>query len=233
MLPAYNEEQLIEKAIRCCEEAAEKITADYEILVVNDKGEDRTEEVIKRVTLSKPRIKGIFLSRKMGYGNALATGFYNATKDFVFYTDSDMPIDISKELPCAVSLVSDDVDAVIGYRINRQDRMLRRFYSAVYNFMTRFILGIKVRDVNFSCKLLRREVFKNFKLYSHSGFIDAELLANLIYRGFKIKEFPATYLSRKDGNSSFDSLFGAVAIFMELLIFKLFHFVSFPKRRGR
>lgn len=219
VLPAFNEERIIEEAINSSKKAAERLTQDFEILIVDDGSQDRTPDIIRQLALFEPRIRGIFLPRQIGYGKVLSTGFYNAEKEFVFYTDSDAPIDILKELPKAASHISEDVDAVIGYRINRSDIPLRRLYSIIYNFMSRFLLGIKVCDVNFSCKLFRRSVFDRFKLHSPSVFIDAELLTNLNLYGFKLKEFPATYVSRKHGRSNFDSLLYASEVFVEMLIF--------------
>lgn len=233
VLPAFNEEGIIEKTINSSQKAAEQVTFDYEILIVDDGSRDRTREIVRQLTESEPRIKGVFLPGHMGYGKAISTGFYRAKKEFVFYTDSDAPIDIIKELPKAASLISKDVDVVIGYRIDRKDMPLRRIYSIVYNFMTRTLLGIKVRDVNFSCKLLRRRVFDRFKLHSSSGFIDAELLTNLNLYGFKIKEFPATYIPRMYGHSNFDSPFCTLRIFVDIMIFWITHrFIHSKSRRG-
>lgn len=219
VLPAFNEENYIEKTISTAVKTAVKLTSDYEILVVNDGSQDRTEKIIKKLSLYEPRIKWIHHPHQMGYGKALSSGFYNAKKEFVFYTDSDAPIDILMELPKAASLISDGVDAVIGYRINRKDTALRRTYSVIYNFMNRIFLGIKVHDINFSCKLFRRKIFDRFRLHSHSVFIDAEILANLKRNRLKVKEFPATYVPRKFGHSNFNSPIYALKIFLEILIF--------------
>lgn len=221
VLPAFNEERNIAKTIDASKKAAERVTSDYEILAVNDGSQDRTGEIISRLSLSDPRIKEILHPRQMGYGKALSDGFYNAKKEFVFYTDSDAPIDILKELPKAASLISKGVDAVIGFRINRSDLPLRRIYSLIYNFLSRILLGLKVHDVSFSCKLFRRKVFDSFRIHSHSAFIDAEILANLNLNGFMIKEFPATYTPRSYGHSNFDSPLYASRVFMEMIIFWL------------
>lgn len=219
MLPAFNEERIIGKTIDSCERAAQLLTADYEILVVDDGSRDRTREILRQISGSNPYIKVIFLPHHMGYGKALSTGFYNARKEFIFYTDSDGPIDIFKELPKAVSLISEDADAVIGYRMDCRFSPLRKGYSVFYNFMNRTLLGIKARDVNFSCKLFRRRVFDRFRLYSNSVFVDAELLSNLDIYGFKVKEFPAVYIARAYGKSNFDSVIYASKVFMEMIFF--------------
>ena len=223
MMPAFNEERIIENSIKLSEKAAQEIALDYEILIIDDGSRDRTPEIIKQFSKNNPRIRTIRLERQMGYGKVLSTGFLNAKKDFVFYTDSDLPIDISKELSKAAALISGDIDAVIGYRTDRKDTPLRRMYSTIYNFMARILFGVRVRDVNFSCKLVRRSVFDTFKLQSRSVFIDAELLANLKFFGFKVKEFPATYIPRTHGSSNFDSPIYAFKVFIEMLIFWMRH----------
>lgn len=233
VLPAFNEEGIIEQAINSSLRAAKQLTQDFEILVVDDGSQDETGEIIRRFVLSKPQIKGIFLPCQTGYGRALSVGFYNAKKEFVFYTDSDAPIDIMRELSKAASYISEDVDAVIGYRINREDIPLRRLYSIVYNFLSRILFGIKVRDVNFSCKLLRRRIFDRFRLHSDSVFIDAELLANLNLYGFKLKEFSATYIPRTYGHSNFDSPFYTLRVFMEMLIFWIKNRLMHNRSKGR
>ena len=221
VLPALNEEQIIEKAIVSCKRVAQELTQDYEILVVDDGSQDRTGEIIRQLAFADTHVKGLFLSKHMGYGEALSVGFYNAKKEFVFYTDSDLPIDIRKELSKAISMVSEDVDADIGYRINRSDFFFRRVYSIVYNFANRLFFGTRVKDINFSCKLLRRKVFNTIVLKSHSVFIDGELLAGLNRYGFKVKEFPATYLRRTYGHSKFNSLLYAGRVLLEMFIFWL------------
>lgn len=219
ILPAFNEEAVIEKTIDSCRNAAENITPDYEILIVDGGSLDRTKEIIKGFCGRDDRIKGIFLSQR-GYGRALSTGFSSAKKDFIFYTDSDAPINILKELPLAASLISDGTDAVIGYRVNRDEDMpLRRIYSIAYNFINKALLNTRVRDVNFSCKLMRREVFNKIKLRSCSAFIDAELMSKLNFHRFKVKEFPAVYVARMHGYSNFDSPIYAFKLFIEMAIF--------------
>lgn len=231
VLPAFNEERIIEKTIYSFKKAAEKLTDNFEILAVDDGSQDRTGEIIKQLSLSNPRIKGIFLPTQMGYGKAISIGLFNAMKEFVFYTDADAPIDILTELPKAASLISKNVDAVIGYRINRHDIPLRWIYSKIYNFVNRILLGIKVHDINFSCKLIRRRVLNKFKLHSHSVFIDAELLANLNLFGFKIREFPATYIPRTHGHSNFDSPLYALKVFVEIVIFWIKNHLINPKSK--
>lgn len=232
VLPAFNEEPIIAEAINSAKKAAERITQDFEIIIVDDGSRDRTPDIIKEVASFEPRIRGISFPSQMGYGKAIAAGIYNAKKEFVFYTDSDAPIDISKELTQAAGRISESVDAVIGYRINRQDIPLRRLYSIIYNFMCRILLGIKVRDVNFSCKLFRRKIFDRFRLYSSSVFIDAEILARLNLHKFKLEEFPATYISRKHGCSNFDSPLYAMGIFVEILIFWMKHCLLGQRPKG-
>lgn len=222
VMPAFNEERIIRKAIISARKAARQVSEDYEIVVVNDGSRDQTGQIISSLAYSDKHVRGIFFDSQQGYARALSSGIYASRKEFVFYTDADLPVDIEKELSKAASLaMSEGADAVIGYRINRQDSFLRKIYSVTYNSLGRSLFGIKARDINFSCKLFRREIFESFHLFSCSVFIDAEILANLSFYGFKIKEFPAVYMPRLYGRSNFNSLIYALKVLLEMIAFRI------------
>src|ERR1041385_7520698 len=64
--------------------------AEYEVIVINDGSTDETGLVLD--SLSKryaPHLRVVTHARNQGYGAALRSGFANATKQFVFYTDGD------------------------------------------------------------------------------------------------------------------------------------------------
>ena len=69
--------------------------------------------------------------RNRGYGGALRTGFAEATKDWVFYTDGDAQYDVA-ELRKLLALVDDGVDVVQGYKLTRQDPWHRMLIGAAY-----------------------------------------------------------------------------------------------------
>lgn len=192
--------------------------ADFEILVIDDGSRDDSALVVRRAAQREPRIRLVSHPRNLGYGAALRTGFTSARGDVVFYTDSDLPIDLN-ELGRALPLL-ESVDLVIGYRRRRHDTPRRALYSKVYNLLMRILFGVRVRDVNFSFKLVRRRVLDAIKLSASTVFIDGQLLAEAVARGFRIAEMPIEYTPRRVGKSSFDSLRAAWVTLVEMLRYR-------------
>lgn len=214
-LPVYNEEQNIDLAISTVLNTVSSISDDYEILLINDGSSDGSREKILEWAGRNANIRLVDHEINLGYGAALRSGFKNAKKDIVFYTDSDMPADmeqIKKILP-----LMEKYDLVIGYRINREDTVRRFIYSKIYNLLLRLLFNVRVRDANFSFKCIRREAVQKCVLKAKSVFIDGELLSEAVRNNFKIKEVPVIYTPRKKGSSNFDSLNAAVSTVKELM----------------
>ncbi len=58
--------------------------------------------------------------RNRGYGGALRTGFAEARKELIFYTDGDAQYDPG-EMAALWPRMTGDVDLVNGYKISRSD----------------------------------------------------------------------------------------------------------------
>lgn len=215
--PAYNEEPTIEKTVLETAKILEqrlKLT-DYEIVVVDDGSKDQTAQIVDRLAGTNSRIRRITHPTNLGYGAALCTGYASATKDAIFYTDADLPINFS-DIERGWEKIQ-EAEAVIGYRIHRHDRPHRYLYSKIYNLLIRLLRGVKVRDVNFSYKMIRRSALEGVVLRSRTVYIDGELLGVIFDKRLRLIELPINYTPRKVGSSSFDHPLYAIATLFELL----------------
>ncbi|MCX5693735.1 MAG: glycosyltransferase family 2 protein [Candidatus Omnitrophica bacterium] len=218
-VPVYNEESIIDKNLGIILSILEKIVDDFEILIINDGSTDCSGEKIREWSKKSQRIRFLEHKTRLGYGAALRSGFLNAGKELIFYTDMDLPADLNnlKE----VMPLMDSYDLVIGYRTDRQDTLRRMIYSKVYKFLLKLLFGLKIKDINFSFKCVRRKVIEKVKLTAKTGFIDGELLIESLSGGFVVKEVPIIYRPRKFGNSHFDSLGVAINTAGEILLYWL------------
>ena len=90
ILPAYNEEKMIQKASERIHQilTAEKI--DYEIIFVNDGSKDRTWEEIEKAALGNSHVTGIRFSRNFGKEAAMLAGLASASGDCCAVMDCDL-----------------------------------------------------------------------------------------------------------------------------------------------
>jgi glycosyltransferase involved in cell wall biosynthesis len=94
--PMFNEEENIERAVDFAETVLTDMASDYEILIVNDASTDRSAEIAEALVRSRPCVKVFHHERNLKLGGALRTGFSKATKELVFYCDSDLPVDLTE-----------------------------------------------------------------------------------------------------------------------------------------
>jgi glycosyltransferase involved in cell wall biosynthesis len=200
VLPAYNEADNIERAVREAAAAGAGAGA-FEVIVVNDGSRDGTDEKLAALQAELgPRLRVVRHEKNRGYGAALRSGFAAADGDLVFYTDSDNQFDLS-ELKGTLPLMR-EWDAVLGYRIARKDARRRRMTSWVFNRLSCTVFGLSVRDLNCSFKLFRGDVLRALPLASDDFFIDTEMVVRLHRGGFRYVERGVTHLPRVAGRST-------------------------------
>jgi len=199
-MPAYNEAGNIERAVRAATEAGAQ-AGTYEVVVVDDGSRDQTGERLAALQAERgPRLRVVRHERNRGYGAALRSGFAAAEGDLVFYTDSDNQFDLS-ELASVIPLMR-EWDAVLGYRIDRKDARRRLLTSWVFNRLSCTVFDLRVRDLNCSFKLFRREVLRALPLESDDFFIDTEMVVRLHRAGFRYVERGVTHRPRVSGHST-------------------------------
>lgn len=200
--PAYNDEASIAGMVTLALALLPQLTADYEVIVVNDGSRDGTAAVLAELARQHTHVRVVHHPVNRGYGGALRTGFINATKDWVFYTDGDGQYDV-RELGRLVALVRDGVDVVNGHKRKRSDSKRRIVLGAAYKFLARLLFNLPIRDVDCDFRLVRREVMQTIELVSTSGVVCTELVYKLQQAGARFVETPVQHYPRLHGQSQF------------------------------
>ncbi|MBM2812158.1 MAG: Undecaprenyl-phosphate 4-deoxy-4-formamido-L-arabinose transferase [Chloroflexi bacterium] len=200
--PAYNDSGTIASMVVVADMTLRQLTDDYEVIVVNDGSPDHCGQILAELQTRYPRLRVVTHEKNRGYGGALRSGFSNATKDLIFYTDGDAQYD-PRELTVLYKALDDSADMVNGYKISRSDPINRKIIGRIYHHVVSIAFGLKLSDVDCDFRLIRRSVFDVVKLDSNSGVICVELMKRIQDAGFRIVEVPVHHFHRAFGISQF------------------------------
>lgn len=200
--PAYNEEANLKETVEKAIPVLSKVANKFELIIVDDGSKDRTGEIADKLAKKYSFIRVIHHRSNRGYGEALKSGFYSAKYEWIVFTDSDGQLDFSEV--AKLIEVKNDVDIVVGYRLDRQDSLVRKLFGTGWTMLANLLLGTKVRDVDCAFKLINKKVIETIpRLEStRGGMISPELLGRAIKAGFKIKEVGVHHFSRTKGKQS-------------------------------
>ncbi|MEO5705276.1 MAG: glycosyltransferase family 2 protein [Candidatus Limnocylindrales bacterium] len=198
--PAHNEAAnlagLVEEALVTLPTLAEE----FEILIVDDGSKDATPALADELAAAHPEVRAVHHPVNLGYGAALRSGFAAARFDYLAFTDGDRQFTVADLGRLIERLQAGAADAVVGYRIQRADPLVRTVYARLYRLANRIFFGLKVKDVDCACKLFRRAALAGVAVESGGAFFSAELLIKLRARGRRIDEVGVPHYPRTAGS---------------------------------
>jgi glycosyltransferase involved in cell wall biosynthesis len=200
--PAYNDAGTIASMVVLADRTLRRLTDDYELIVVNDGSVDHTAQILSELDALYPKLRVIHHLKNMGYGSALRTGLSAATKDLIFYTDGDAQYDV-RELESLLPRMTQEIDIVNGYKINRSDPLHRVIIGKLYCWVVKLAFRIKIKDVDCDFRLIRRNSYDKVRLYSTSGTICVEMIKSFQDAGLRFAEVPVHHFHRAYGKSQF------------------------------
>lgn len=217
VLPAYNEEAAIASTIWSVAESLYSWRRPFEILVVNDGSADATAEIVRTISANEPRVRLIDHPVNQGYGAALVSGFEAATQDLIFFMDSDGQFEF-RDLEQFLPLIG-RYDAVLGYRIDRQDTWMRRLNAWGWKQLIRLVFGVRVRDVDCAFKLYRADFFRQYRLETRGAMINTEMLYKFTRAGYTFTQVGVRHLPRRTGRATGAKLSVIVRAFKEMAVY--------------
>ena len=206
VVPMFNEEKCVGRLLDVAIPALEEHVDEWEIVLVDDASRDATLAIARVRAEKEPRIRVIAQQTNRGLGGTLREGFAAARHEWILYSDCDLPWDLAATDRLFRAAEITGADLISAYRLDRTgEGLLRSLYSFAYNGLVHALFGIVLRDVNFSCKLIRRSLLAGMTLRSEGSFFDAELLARCAARGAVIQQLGVDYFPRTRGLSTLSS----------------------------
>jgi glycosyltransferase involved in cell wall biosynthesis len=200
--PCFNDEATIASMVNLAVTTMDAVGVDGEVIVINDGSTDGSAKVLDDLVGTQPLLRIVTHKHNSGYGAVLLSGFANAARQWVFYTDGDAQYDPT-ELELLVQHASDDVDVVQGYKLRRADGVLRSVIGRVYHRFVALFFGLKIRDTDCDFRLIRRAMLDKVELEHTTGAITVELVRKLQDAGAVFTEVGVHHYRRVYGSSEF------------------------------
>lgn len=204
VIPAYNEEENVEKVVREWYPIVEKIGNGSKLVVIDDGSKDHTYELMKKLAKDLPAFEPI-TKPNGGHGATVLYGYHYAIKagaDYVFQTDSD-----GQTLPeefWDFWNKREQYAMVIGHRKGRQDGLSRVFVTKTLKYVCRICFHVKVTDANTPFRLMKANVLEEQLKLVPENFNLSNVIISVIYAKKKLPVLylPITFRPRQGGVNS-------------------------------
>lgn len=207
VIPAYNEENTIEKLLERVfspRQEAVRMNSDLEVIVVDDASTDSTPDIVKHVSNRYPgKITYIRQEKNQGKGAALRRGFAAVSGDVVIIQDADLEYDPSDYAKLLKPIRDDNADVVYGSRFRGEYQRVLYFWHYVGNALVTLVsnmaTNLNLSDVYVCYKAFRKEVVQEIlpRLVSDGFAIEAELTARIAHnKKWRVYEVPISYFGR-------------------------------------
>jgi glycosyltransferase involved in cell wall biosynthesis len=198
VMPVYNEVALVEEIFA----RIRAVSAECEIVMVDDGSTDGTREVLKRLQ-ALPGVRVSCESQNCGKGAALRRGFALASGEAVIVQDADLEYDPADYAVLMEPLTNGTADVVYGSRFlagaDSKMRHNRRFANQLITWFFNRVNGQQLTDVETCYKVFRREVLDKVagQLMENRFGVEIELSARVSkIPGIRIVERPIRYRAR-------------------------------------
>jgi dolichol-phosphate mannosyltransferase len=198
IIPAYNEENIIEDTLCELEEYMNKFTkcSSWEILAVNDGSSDGTLVKLYDLCKTKPWLKVIDLVKNFGRGKALRTGFEQSTGDIIISLDADLsyaPYHIERMVD---KLVENDADIVLASAYGKMGTaknvpFFRLLISRIGNKILSYTFGGNISVLTCIVRAYKKDFINKLDLHSNDKDLHLEILHKAKILDVKILEVPA------------------------------------------
>lgn len=219
IIPAFNEEENIEKTVT----SIEKDAKEFDYVIINDCSTDRTKQICEQ--------KGyniVNLPINLGIGGAVQTGYkyaYVNGYDVAVQVDGDGQHDPEFLNEMAEYIEKNKVDMVIGSRsIEKkgfQSSAARRMGIKFFSTLIKVLTGAVITDPTSGLRMVGRNVIEIFAKDYPRDYPEPESVVAVLRKKLIVKEIPVIMHEREGGVSSISpkkSIYYMIKVTLAMLI---------------
>jgi glycosyltransferase involved in cell wall biosynthesis len=199
LVPAYNEQVLLEPFIRKSMSDLAKVATDFEIVLVNDASVDNTLKIAQKLATEYNNLRVINMEKNQGTGKVFRPAFAAASKEIVFWNTVDAFFN-TEDLPQLLPFL-DSYDVVSCYRSDlKANNLYKKILTLGNYYLIRLLFGLRLKAYQ-TVQFHRNSFLKSIVIEGTSSFLAPELLLKAHRSGKSIKEVKVTFHPRLAGKA--------------------------------
>lgn len=223
VVPIYNDSEVIHELIKRLSPVLESITADYEVILVDDGSRDDSWLQMLAVRQANASIKAVRLSRNFGQQSAIAAGLSLTSKELIVLMDSDLQ-DRPEDIPVLIDALLADEKATmaIAQWEERKDSRFKLAVSRLFQRVSNSITEIHTMPRLGIFRVMKKSVVEELRNFPEKT---ATTVSLLYYIGSRYVAVPLKRDARFAGKSGYN-----LSKMLALTFARIFSFSMFPIR---
>lgn len=163
VIPVYKAQSCLDELYKRLRASLEEITGDFEIIMVEDCGGDRSWDIIQELSGLDSRVKGIKFSRNFGQHYGITAGLDYSDGDWTVIMDCDLQ-DRPEAIPALYNKAREGYDIVLAVRQERKHSFLKRNTSRIFYKAFNYLADVKHDGRVGNFRVISRDVVEKFCL---------------------------------------------------------------------
>lgn len=199
--PVFKSSPLISELVKRLIFSLEKITRDFEIILVEDCSPDNSWEIILTESIKDSRVKGIKLSKNFGQHHAISAGLDATKGEWVIVMDCDLQDQPEEIVRLYTEAHQNKFHIVLAERVSRKDPILKVLFSKIFYASLSFLTGVKHDNSIANFGIYHRKVIEAIKSMKET-IRYFPVMVNWV--GFKSTKIKVEHGERTKGKSSYN-----------------------------
>jgi dolichol-phosphate mannosyltransferase len=187
VIPALNEEVVVESVVRDIEKQVASFFRDYEIILIDDGSTDRTGELMDNLAQELPKVRVIHNGHNLGLGASYRRGVGEARYTYLMMLCGDGGMPAASLPPIFAAIGSADIVAPYVTNLKAIKSPVRYFTSRVYTNLLNLLFGQKIKYYN-GLPVHRVDLLRQLRINSTGFAFQGEILTKLLRSGCSMTE---------------------------------------------
>jgi dolichyl-phosphate beta-glucosyltransferase len=223
VIPAYNEQERLQRFVPGIVEYLQSKGQPFEIVVVNDGSQDDTALVVRELSKTFPMLRLIDYRPNRGKGAAVKAGMLDARGQYVLFTDADQSTPITEVDKLLAKMEHSGYDMAIGSRsmpgarVEEPQAWYRALAGKLFGMGARLFCIHGIHDTQCGFKAMKHEVAQKVfrQVTTNSAIFDIEMLVVATRERFRVAEVAVKWVHNPDTRIPYN-LRRALHIWVEL-----------------